>query len=166
MPTIVMDALANDLKPAIDAQRRLIARWSCSIKLLRYLLVQVPIGQPISDIPAHAQLNDVGVERAPAVDRVTGDRLRHSVSLHDRNPLIEYAPTSRKSCTKSYPEPVRRWCCDALAFRLATWVEGARSAKPYERSSSTPISRRIYEAYGWHAGNSLGEFHHGKHERR
>jgi hypothetical protein len=29
MPEIVIEALANDLKPVIDAQRRLTARWSC-----------------------------------------------------------------------------------------------------------------------------------------
>jgi hypothetical protein len=40
MPAIVMAALANDLNPAIDTQRRLIARWSCSMRLLRYLLVR------------------------------------------------------------------------------------------------------------------------------
>ena len=40
MPAIVMAALANDLNPAIDAQRRLIARWSCSMRLLRYLFVR------------------------------------------------------------------------------------------------------------------------------
>ena len=39
MPAIVIAAFANDLKPAIDAHRRLMARWSCSIRLLRYLLV-------------------------------------------------------------------------------------------------------------------------------
>ena len=35
MPVIVIVALANDLKPDIDAHRRLIARWSCSMTLLR-----------------------------------------------------------------------------------------------------------------------------------
>jgi hypothetical protein len=35
MPAIVMAAFANDLNPAIDAQRRLIALWSCSMRLLR-----------------------------------------------------------------------------------------------------------------------------------
>jgi hypothetical protein len=33
----VIAALVNDLNPFIDAQRRLIARWSCSTMLLRYL---------------------------------------------------------------------------------------------------------------------------------
>ena len=37
MPAIVIDAVANDLKPAIDAQRRLIARWSCSTILFKCL---------------------------------------------------------------------------------------------------------------------------------
>ena len=40
IPAIVMAAFAKDLNPAIDAQRRLIARWSCSIMLLRYLFVR------------------------------------------------------------------------------------------------------------------------------
>ena len=206
MPAMVMAEFANDLKPAIDAQRRLIARWSCSTRLLRYLFVrtftsrqqgcsrrsrqsatatrhmpikrhlaghagkrrlerlaeerlggcnpavsaqqkvdrlavlidsaiqvvplrlnldiglvnpprgtnglcellpallelgnvpshpsedgtvghlnstlrhhldEVPIRQPIGDIPSHAQLNNVGIKGALAVDRVTGNRLRH-----------------------------------------------------------------------------------------
>jgi hypothetical protein len=38
-PAIVSAAFANDLNPAIDAPRRLIARWSCSMRVLRYLLV-------------------------------------------------------------------------------------------------------------------------------
>ena len=36
MPEIVIDAFANDLKPIIDAQRRLMARWSCSTILFKY----------------------------------------------------------------------------------------------------------------------------------
>src|SRR5450631_4378166 len=39
-PAIVIAAFANDLNPAIDAQRLLIARWSCSMRLLRYLFVR------------------------------------------------------------------------------------------------------------------------------
>jgi hypothetical protein len=40
MPAIVMAAFLNDLNPAIDSQRRLIARWSCSMRLFRYLFVR------------------------------------------------------------------------------------------------------------------------------
>ena len=40
MPAIVIAAFANDLNRAIDAHRRLIARWSCSMRLLRYLFVR------------------------------------------------------------------------------------------------------------------------------
>jgi hypothetical protein len=40
MPAIVMAAFANDLNPAIDAPRRLIARWSCSMMLFKYLQVR------------------------------------------------------------------------------------------------------------------------------
>src|SRR5450755_4257973 len=45
---------------------------------LGHHLDQVPVRKPIGDVPAHAQLNNVGVECPFAVDRVTGDRLRHS----------------------------------------------------------------------------------------
>ncbi len=37
MPEIVIDALAKDLNPVIDAQRRLMARCSCSTILFKYL---------------------------------------------------------------------------------------------------------------------------------
>ena len=37
---MVTAALAKDLNPAIDAHRRLMARWSCSMRLLRYLFVR------------------------------------------------------------------------------------------------------------------------------
>jgi hypothetical protein len=40
IPAITMAAFAKDLNPAIDAQRRLIARWFCSIMLFRYLFVR------------------------------------------------------------------------------------------------------------------------------
>lgn len=43
MPEIVIDAVANDLKPVIDAQRRLMGRWSCSTMLLRYLQLRPSI---------------------------------------------------------------------------------------------------------------------------
>src|SRR6266851_9531925 len=36
MPAIVTAALANDLKPFMEAHRRLIAGWSCSMMLFRY----------------------------------------------------------------------------------------------------------------------------------
>jgi hypothetical protein len=45
---------------------------------LGHHLDQVPVRKPIGDVSAHTQLNDVGVEYPFAVDRVTGDRLRHS----------------------------------------------------------------------------------------
>jgi hypothetical protein len=41
-------------------------------------LDQVSVRQPIGDVPAHAQLDDVGIEYTFAVHRVTRDRLRHS----------------------------------------------------------------------------------------
>src|SRR5437879_12051606 len=36
IPAMVIVASSNDLKPAIEAQWRLIARWSCSTIWLRY----------------------------------------------------------------------------------------------------------------------------------
>src|SRR5450755_2877888 len=41
-------------------------------------LDQVSVRQPIGDVPAHAQLDDVGIEYTFAVHWVTRDRLRHS----------------------------------------------------------------------------------------
>ena len=45
---------------------------------LGHHLNQVPIRQPVGDIPTHAQLDDVGVEYPLAIHRITGNRLRHS----------------------------------------------------------------------------------------
>src|ERR1035438_175421 len=45
---------------------------------LGHHLHQVPVRQSVSDIPAHAKFDDVGVEYAFTVHRVTRDRLRHS----------------------------------------------------------------------------------------
>src|SRR5882724_10375526 len=39
-PASAIEAFSKDLKPVIDAHRRLIARWSCSTMLLRYLQVR------------------------------------------------------------------------------------------------------------------------------
>jgi hypothetical protein len=47
----------------------------------RHHLYQIPIREPIGDIPPHAQLNNVRVKGALAVHRVTRDRLRHSAPL-------------------------------------------------------------------------------------
>ena len=48
---------------------------------LGHHLHQVAIRQSIGDIPTHAELNHVSVERPLAVDWVTGDRLRHSARV-------------------------------------------------------------------------------------
>ena len=53
MPASVIAAYANELNSAIDAQRRLIARW------------------PLLD-----QLDNIGIEGTLAVEGVTGNRLR------------------------------------------------------------------------------------------
>src|SRR6187401_3499802 len=44
---------------------------------LRHQLYQVPVGKAVRDIPAHAELDDIGVEHPPAIDQVAGDRLGH-----------------------------------------------------------------------------------------
>src|ERR1022692_4145470 len=45
---------------------------------LGHHLDQIPIRQAIRDVPTYAQLDNVRVEGASAVDWITGDRLRHS----------------------------------------------------------------------------------------
>jgi hypothetical protein len=40
-------------------------------------LDEIAIRQSVADVPAHAQFDDLGVEAAPAVDRVTRDRFGH-----------------------------------------------------------------------------------------
>ena len=48
---IVIAAVANDLKPAIEAQRRLIARWSCSTILFEYFAAAHLDGLPLQVLP-------------------------------------------------------------------------------------------------------------------
>jgi hypothetical protein len=48
---------------------------------LRHHSNEVPIAQPIGDVPANAQLNDFSIEHPSAVDGVTGDRFGHSELL-------------------------------------------------------------------------------------
>jgi hypothetical protein len=40
MPAVLVAAFANGLNPAIDAQRRLVTWWSCSLMLFRSWLVR------------------------------------------------------------------------------------------------------------------------------
>jgi hypothetical protein len=56
---------------------------------LRHHLDQIPIRQPKADISTHAQLNDVGVKRALAVDRVTVNRLRQLAPLQGPRILLD-----------------------------------------------------------------------------
>ena len=163
IPAMVMAGLSNDLKPALEVQRRLIARWSCSTILLRSsvlvdrsievipfasnanvrlvgapgstdgpresvpaLLIfrhvpgypsedcavghrdpalrhhcnEVPIAQPIRDVPANAQLNDFSIEHSSAVDWVTGDRFGHSEPLLGVR-IIRERPQMHRSPTPS-----------------------------------------------------------------
>jgi hypothetical protein len=46
---------------------------------LGHHLHEVTIRQPIGNVPSYAQLNDLGIEGALAVHRVTRNRLRHPV---------------------------------------------------------------------------------------
>ncbi len=48
MPSSVAAADGKDLKPSIGRARRLIKRWSCSIRLFKYLdrTVVILVGQP------------------------------------------------------------------------------------------------------------------------
>ena len=66
---------------------------------LRHHLDQIPIRQPKADISTHAQLNDVGVKRALAVDRVTVNGLRQWDLCKDRGSY---------SMALDAPEPHRR----------------------------------------------------------
>ena len=45
---------------------------------------QVSIREPIGDVPAHTQLDDIAIKRALSVHRVTGNRLRQSASREKR----------------------------------------------------------------------------------
>jgi hypothetical protein len=65
---------------------------------LGHHLHEIPIRQPIRDVPAHAQLDDVGVEGPLAVNRVTGYRLRRSAPLQGQRILLD-AP----ECTRTRP---------------------------------------------------------------
>jgi hypothetical protein len=49
MPAIVIAAFANDLNPAIDAQRRLMARWSpARLWILRRRLPDIGATMPMA----------------------------------------------------------------------------------------------------------------------
>src|SRR5882672_7010490 len=61
-------------------------------------LDEVAIRESIADVPAHAQFDDLGVEAAPAVDRVTRDRLRHG-GLRSNGAILSDA----RRCTRTNP---------------------------------------------------------------
>src|SRR5664279_1828165 len=62
---------------------------------LGHHLHEIPIRQPIRDVPAHAQLDDVGVEGPLAVNRVTGYRLRPSAPLQGQCILLDAPECTR-----------------------------------------------------------------------
>ena len=59
IPAIVVAAFANDLNPAIDAHRRLIARWSCSIMFVEIFV------RPHFHVPPARMLTPQQPQRAP-----------------------------------------------------------------------------------------------------
>jgi putative transposase len=82
MPAIVIIALANDLNPAIDAQRRLMARWSCSMRLLK-LLKQFHMTQSMSrkgncwdNAPMESFFKTLKVERTYRLRYTSRDQAR------------------------------------------------------------------------------------------
>src|ERR1019366_2718333 len=75
---------------------------------LGHHLDEIPIRQPIADIPAHAQLNDVGVECPFAVDRVTGDRVRHSAPRAIRFCSLPDAPRCTRALAVYWPKRLTR----------------------------------------------------------
>jgi hypothetical protein len=62
---------------------------------LGHHLHKISIRQPIGDVPAHAQLDDVGVEGPLAVNRVTGYLLRHSAPLQGRRIVLDAPECTR-----------------------------------------------------------------------
>src|ERR1700733_10538272 len=48
---------------------------------LSHHLHQIPIREPIRNVPPYAELDNVGIEGPLAVHRVTSDRLRHPAPL-------------------------------------------------------------------------------------
>src|ERR1039457_3938894 len=64
---------------------------------LGHHLHKISIRQPIGDVPAHAQFDDVGIEYTFAVHRVTRDRLRRS-ALRQGNAI---SLPDASGCTKT-----------------------------------------------------------------
>ena len=68
---------------------------------LGHHLDQIPVRKPIGNVPANAQLNDVGVESAFAVDWVSGNRLRNSTPRAN-DPAVYPMPLDAPEPTRSY----------------------------------------------------------------
>src|SRR5438552_6789026 len=70
---------------------------------------EISVAQAISDVPAHAQNNDLGVELALHIDRVTilafGHRASPSATQSIRRPLLHR--NRRKSCQRKFLMPAR-----------------------------------------------------------
>jgi hypothetical protein len=67
---------------------------------LRHHSNEVAIAQPLGDVPANAQLNDLSVEHLSAVDGITGDRFGHSEPLFGVRILRESPPMHRSQDPK------------------------------------------------------------------
>jgi hypothetical protein len=75
---------------------------------LGHHLHEVAIRQPIGDVPAHAELDYVGVEGPLAVDRVTGDRLRHPPPLNIRSLQSTECPPLHQNRLKPIASKLQR----------------------------------------------------------
>ena len=73
MPANEIAALLKDLKPPIEAHRR----RSMILPALSHHRDQISIVQPVGDVPAHAQLDDLAIEAAAAVNGVSDNWPRH-----------------------------------------------------------------------------------------
>lgn len=63
---MVMAALSNDLKPTIEVQRRLVARWSRSTILLRDLRLLTSTQPATSDLPDEAIVGSMARHMGPS----------------------------------------------------------------------------------------------------
>ena len=82
---------------------------------LRHHLDEIPIRQPIADIPTHAQLDDGSVERSLAVERVTVNRLRHSAPLQGPR-ILPDGPGCTRTHVRTFALTLR--CPRSSACRL------------------------------------------------
>jgi hypothetical protein len=95
---------------------------------------ETPIAQPfLADVTTLRERARQNIEKRAVTFTYQGD-VNNTIEILQSVLATEIVCASlyhaRNGCCWHFKRR-RRWCCDALAFRLATWVEGARSAKPY-----------------------------------